>query len=467
LIAAAVVCTSAPLGFSPGQAPRSETDPLVFAQIPAGAAGDLPQGSRIVLLDPSSPDGEVIDLTPGFSAAGRPDLSFDGRRILFVARRAPADRLAVWELALGGGKPRLVTDRPANCTRAIYLSTLHTLNAAEPVEQIAFAVADGRSGPGHQTLYTCRMDGSRLRQITFNPHGASDPLLLSDGRLLYSSAGPPVAGNASALFTVNTDGTDVFVFADAHAPPAIRGMPCETDDGQVVYVESTDDARLGGGALVAVARARSLHTRRLVAAADDGTYHSPSALAGGRLLVSYRHAEGESYGIHVLDPRLGQRVGEVFDSPEWDEVEAVVVRRRRTPAGRSSVVDEQVDFGFLYCLDSYRTNLAPARDVDAGTIETLRVLGAAGEDETILGEAPVHPDGSVYLQLPAKTPLRLETLDGDGRVLQAMKSWIWVMPGERRGCIGCHADRELSPPNRHVLALRKGPLEIGLPQDGP
>jgi hypothetical protein len=35
------------------------------------------------------------------------------------------------------------------------------------------------------------------------------------------------------------------------------------------------------------------------------------------------------------------------------------------------------------------------------------------------------------------------------------------MPTERRGCIGCHEDRELAPPNRHVIALRKMPQRIG------
>jgi len=44
-----------------------------------------------------------------------------------------------------------------------------------------------------------------------------------------------------------------------------------------------------------------------------------------------------------------------------------------------------------------------------------------------------------------------------------MRSWFWVMPMERRGCIGCHEDRELTPPNRHVFALRKRAQRIGLP----
>jgi hypothetical protein len=483
------VCTAAPIGVVRGDSQWAGTERIVFTQIPTEVAmgsapgpgadtGDLPAGSRIVLFDPSTPDADPIDLTPGFSAAGRPDLSYEGRRVLFVARRAPTDPLGVWELNLDGGAPRLIVDRPTNCTQAMYASTLYTLDAEAPVDLIVFGAAcenADRSAGRCTALYTSRMDGSRIRQITFNPYGASDPLLLSDGRLLYASVRPPDAGGGTALFTINTDGTDVFVFAEAHAPPAVRGMPCETDDGWVVYVESTAGGVLGGGALVAVARTRSLHTRSLIAAATVGSYHSPSALPDGRLLVSFRSAEGGTYGVHVLDPRLGKLVGRVFDTPDWEEVDAVAVRPRRAPAGRASVVDENVGHGFLYCLNAYLTDLTPAAEIGDGGIATLRVLrGPSGrpgrappgtEGETVLGEVPVQPDGSVYLQLPARTPLRLETLDEAGKVLQAMQNWIWVMPSERRGCIGCHADRELTPPNRHVLALREAPHRIGVVDD--
>ena len=78
----------------------------------------------------------------------------------------------------------------------------------------------------------------------------------------------------------------------------------------------------------------------------------------------------------------------------------------------------------------------------------------------MLGEADVERDGSFFLEVPARTPLRLETLDEKGDILQAMTSWVWVMPRERRGCIGCHEDRELTPPNRHVFALRKEPVKM-------
>jgi len=486
VLAVAAVCTAVPIGFLRGEPVRPETGPIIFTQIPAQPAtgsaqepgvdaDDLPAGSRIVLFDPSRPDASLTDLTAGFSAAGRPDLSFDGRRVLFVARRAPEDPLSVWELALDGGAPRRIAECLANCARATYASTIYTLDAEEAVDQIAFCAAsdaDDHSAGRHAALYTSRMDGSRVRQITFNPYGACNPLLLSDGRLLYASALPPDAGGGTALFTVNTDGTDVFVFADAHGPPAIRGMPCETDDGWVVYVESTANGPLGGGALVGVARTRSLHTRRVVAEAAAGSYHSPSALPDGRLLVSYRDAKGGTYGVYVLDRQRGTGIGKVYDAPDWEDVDAVAVRPRTVPAGRSSVVDERVEYGFLYCLDAYRTDLTPAGEIDDGEIATLRVFRgpdyrtgdalAGTTEETVLGEVPVHSDGSFYLQVPARTPLRLETVRSDGKLLQGMRNWLWVMPSERRGCIGCHADRELTPPNRHVLALREQPRKLGI-----
>jgi hypothetical protein len=451
------------VGSLPAAAPQP-TGKFVFTQIPAGADADLPAGSRVVVFDSSAPDSGLANLTPGFHAAGRADLSFDGRRILFVGRQAPTDSLDVWEAAVDGSTLRRVVTRPENVTQAIYLSSIYTLNADGPARQIAFSVTTGDGDDRRSTLYTSRRDGSQVRRVTFDPFGASDPHLLSDGRLLYSGGHAAFAQRGTALFTINTDGTDVSAFAATHEQPALRGMPCETDDGQIVYVESNADTPLGGGTLVAVARTRSLHTRRVIAPAVDDAYHSPSPMAEGRLLVSYREKSDGSYGVYVLDPRSGARIHKLFDSPDWEDVEPVAVKARFEPPGRSSVVDERVSSGHLYCLDAYLTDLGPPGGLETGAIEVLRVVrsSSTAAEETVLGEIPVRPDGSFYLQIPARTPLRLEILGRDGQVLQAMRNSFWVMPGERRGCIGCHEDRERTPPNRHVLALRDQPVKVGV-----
>jgi hypothetical protein len=63
------------------------------------------------------------------------------------------------------------------------------------------------------------------------------------------------------------------------------------------------------------------------------------------------------------------------------------------------------------------------------------------EQQQILGYAPVEPDGSFKLVVPADTPLGLAILDAKGRAIQTHLNWIQVRPGERRTCDGCHSPR--------------------------
>jgi hypothetical protein len=63
------------------------------------------------------------------------------------------------------------------------------------------------------------------------------------------------------------------------------------------------------------------------------------------------------------------------------------------------------------------------------------------EQQQILGYAPIEPDGSFKLQVPADTPLALAVVDEQGRAFQTHTNWIQVRPGERRTCDGCHSPR--------------------------
>jgi hypothetical protein len=63
------------------------------------------------------------------------------------------------------------------------------------------------------------------------------------------------------------------------------------------------------------------------------------------------------------------------------------------------------------------------------------------EQQQILGYAPIEPDGSFKLKVPADVPLALSVTDGEGRALQTHTNWIQVRPGERRTCDGCHSPR--------------------------
>ncbi len=86
-----------------------------------------------------------------------------------------------------------------------------------------------------------------------------------------------------------------------------------------------------------------------------------------------------------------------------------------------------------------------------------QVIGETNfEQQQILGYAPVEPDGSFKLQVPADVPLALSIIDSQGRAFQTHTNWIQVRPGERRTCDGCHSPRRGG-------ALNSGPVVNNLP----
>jgi hypothetical protein len=171
----------------------------------------------------------------------------------------------------------------------------------------------------------------------------------------------------------------------------------------------------------------------------QGLFHSPSPLPGGAVLVSRRTAS-TTHGVYSLDPESG-RYELLFDDPAVDEIQAKAVVPREMPDGRASVVDEKEDHGALYCLSVYTSDM----EIAPGSVKRLRVLTPGGT----FGDVAVWEDGSFHVQVPANTPIRLQTLGAGGAPLRTI-AWIWVKNKENRGCIGCHEDGELSPPN--VLA---------------
>ena len=57
----------------------------------------------------------------------------------------------------------------------------------------------------------------------------------------------------------------------------------------------------------------------------------------------------------------------------------------------------------------------------------------------ILGYAPIEPDGSVKIKVPANVAFELEVLDSDGRRIGARhENWLQMRAGETQTCGGCH-----------------------------
>jgi hypothetical protein len=73
----------------------------------------------------------------------------------------------------------------------------------------------------------------------------------------------------------------------------------------------------------------------------------------------------------------------------------------------------------------------------------------------ILSEVPVEADGSVHFMAPAGRTLFFQLLDADRRCVHTMRSFTGVMPGEQRGCVGCHEGHSAAPPRHGGVALQR------------
>ena len=67
----------------------------------------------------------------------------------------------------------------------------------------------------------------------------------------------------------------------------------------------------------------------------------------------------------------------------------------------------------------------------------------------ILGYAPVEPDGSVKVKVPANVPFWVDILDAQGRRISPRhNNWMQLRPGEEKTCLGCHTADSQAPHGR-------------------
>lgn len=471
---------------------------------------DYGEGGRIVRLDP---DDKLHILTETFTSACQPDVSFDGKHILFAAKRKAGEDWNIWEMNADGSGARRITRDIGNCRSPAYQAMLYTIISTEPWYQIMFVsdwagvMNEYGSGPA-RSLYSCKLDGSAVRRLTVNLSDDMDPFLMGDGRVLLAcwqrmDLRRGFSGRVS-LFGVNIDGADYALFCGDQGR-RIKHMPCATTDGLVVFVEADRMGWDGAGQLSSVTLRRNFYSHRQITDDVRFLYHSPSPLPDGTVLVSRRPAgkvgqqghggsKPQTHGIYRLDPRTGQ-VQLIFDDPQFHDMHAKALIPRPEPDGRSSVVNEKYPTGKLYCLNAYLADPEVAPHMRPGMIRSLRVIegvplpagerqaylpesdkiGISGPGSTVngivpvvrkrlLGQVPVEEDGSFHIELPADVPVQLQTLDANGMALRSC-GWIWVKHREPRGCIGCHEDPELAPENRFVQAMRRPGMKLTLPPE--
>lgn len=416
--------------------------------------------------------GEAVCLTEDFASACDPSVSFDGEWILFAGKEKREDRWQIWRMRIDGTDKKQIIQRESDCISPLWVGSLFHLDDDAPTNQIVFVSTESQESGNPQNLYSlyaCDTEGNNISRITHNLYNEYDPDALPNGRIVFTSWRECGDSLRSSLMVVSNDGTDLLPFYGNFEEPAMKESVSISFGDRVYFIEANDMNPLGGGDISFVSMRRPLKTYQKLSHDSQGWYLSPRSLPDGGLLASYRSIEADScYSIYRISVDTGMRERLIYRNPGWHCVDTQVVAQRSPVRGRSTVVDPQGKTGVFYCIDVYQSDRAEMKEVLKGSIQSVRVLeGVIGETEVVsreLGLAFVEEDGSFQIEVPADRPVRFELLNEREEVILSQKTWTWVRPRESRGCIGCHENRELSPPNRLIEAIKK-PAQFLLPKD--
>jgi hypothetical protein len=422
--------------------------PLVLVQARKIKGGRLdarfPEGSRLVRLWPVAPTGTAELLTSEFFAAADAQVSFGAKRILFAAQLSRGSKWQIWEMNTDGSDKRQLTSCEEDCLKPAYL----------PRHQIVYT-AVSRSGKPASTLVVARDDGSQPHPITFGPAGFQLEKVLANGRILASATYPLHAHDTGSfsreLYTLRPDGTGLTALRCSHKQGTFRGMGEELADGSLLYLETPTIDGLDG----TVMRLKRGTIHNAVVSAATSAVCSLALLANGELLISHKGTEGGAaptttgkLGLYTFHLGRGSPGQLVYADPEYHCFDPVALSPRPAPKFFWSVVKPELKLGYFIGLQSHLTSSRAHQKLEQVPARVRVVIGdtdgvKAGPET----EAPVESDGSFYVAVPADTPIRFQLLAETGRVLHEQESWIWVRPGERRGCLGCHEDRARVPEN--------------------
>ena len=347
---------------------------------------------------------------------------------------------------LHGKSIRKVQSRNENCTDPVYLPDGRILYSVQERDSLDIDI---------NVLYAVNADGCSENRLTFHPHNDFTLSVHKDGRVLLNSQQRyPEIGNQMML-AMRPDGTKAELYYKGGENTIIRSRGWETSSGRFVFIESSD-GNPESGTLVSISQNRPLHSRIEHSAALEGYFHSVFPMLSGAFITSFQHSSADLFGLFEFDPATNQLGRQLVSDPEFHCIEPVMVTERPLPRKLPSAVDGNIGRGYFICLDTDFSKDPPMDGSSPKGSTTLEVHGLGGK----LIDVQIEEDGSFYLEIPSDTPIRFQTLNEYGKLVRGPSAWTWVRPNERRGCVGCHEDKEYAPDNFVPLAINKKPVSL-------
>ena len=436
-----------------------------------------------------------------------PELSFDGKKIIFSMRKNKDDFYHIYEINTDGSELKQLTfAEGVSDIDPLYLPDGGIVFSS--TRQPKYCMCNRHI---MCNLYRMEADGANITQIGVSTLFEGHSSLLNDGRILYDrwEYVDRNFGDAQGLWTVNPDGTkhSIYYGNNTQSPGGVIDARQIPGTDQVICIFGSCHDR-PWGALAIIDRKKGVDgvepvvqiwpedSRKLVDNGDldsfkwiEYFFEDPYPLNENFFLASrtiwakpggWMHLDSKS-GIYLIG-RDGTQ--ELIIEGNRSLFDPMIIEPRPKPHAIPSNRNYTDKKGSFYVQNVYHgTHM---KGVEPGTAKYLRVIespekrtwtkngwgGQGGqapavnwhsfENKRILGEVPVEEDGSANFEVPSGTFVYFQLLDKDKKMIQSMRSGTMVMPGEVNGCIGCHEDR-LSVPSAmgpKPLALKKAPVKM-------
>lgn len=464
-----------------------------------------PGGAMRVYDIDSRTSQTLIELKDG--VVRDPEISFDGKRIIFSMRKDKNDSYHIYEINTDGTGLRQLTFAPGvTDIDPLYLPDGDIIFSS--TRQPKFCMCNRHI---MANLYRMEADGANITQIGISTLFEGHSTLLRDGRILYDrwEYVDRNFGDAQGLWTVNPDGTKhaIYYGNNTASPGAVIDARQVPNSDLVLCIFSSCHDR-PWGALALIDRRQGVDgaepvvdiwpktSRKLVAKGDldsfkwiENMYEDPYPIDENYFLASRTiwlkrgswNIDDAKMGIYLIG-RDGTE--ELITEGNQSLFDPMIIAPRTAPGSIPAMRNHTDKTGRFYVQNVYEgTHMA---GVKPGEVKYLRVVespekrtwtiqgwGGQGEqapatnwhsfeNKRILGDIPVEEDGSANFEAPSGTFVYFQLLDKDKKMIQSMRSGTMLMPGEVNGCIGCHENR-LSVPvpmKEYPIALKKQPEKL-------
>jgi hypothetical protein len=379
------------------------------------------------------------------------------------------------------------------------------------------------------TIYRMNRDGSNMKQLSFGSLNEFTPVVLPDGRIMYSRWEYVDKGAVSTkcLWAMRPDGSgSLEIYGNDIASPTtmIQARPLPGKPGEYVMLGTPHCPQNQVGTVIKLDMSKNIRTSEPMTYVSKDIeikfepgfdfnindewindksgkkgrlFSDPYPLTENTFLVARKKAGKEwkdatAYDLVWLDEKGNETL--LYKNSKISCFQPFPLKTRKRPPVLPSILNpELAKKGLATCVvtDIYHG----LEDIPRGTVKFIRILEqvprpwaarrfwdgdnydqqhATITKDTHLGLkvqhgiVPVETDGSAHFVVPANKNIFFQALDENYMAVQTERTFVNYMPGESSSCIGCHETPNSLPTNigqSYPLALKRPPSEMG-PQPG-